>query len=260
MSAINWVAGWSLGIAEAGTPITIGDPTYWSRGIGTQVLAMLGQEPAAAYHRALLAEAGHATPKVDVRGALFDEDDRVLLVQEKRDGRWTLPGGWADALDTPSQAAEREFAEEAGLRVRAHQLAMIHDGSRHNGHAASPWHIYKLMFLMERLDDAEPTAGLDEETSDVGFFTLDALPELSDKRTNAEQLALLLAREAVELHRVVAGDQPRLSEVARVPRPPVGHRGLEGGITRRDALTVDGLHRPPVGRTHVLDPDCLRVI
>lgn len=163
------------------------------REICAEMLAIVGEEPAEAFHRALLAEAGHATPKVDVRGALFDEHDRVLLVQEKRDGRWTLPGGWADALDTPSQAAEREFAEEAGLRVRAHRLALIHDGSRHNGHAASPWHIYKLMFMMERLDDAEPTAGLDEETSDVGFFALDALPELSAKRTNADQLRLLLA-------------------------------------------------------------------
>lgn len=143
---------------------------------------------------ALAAEAGHATPKVDVRGALFDDADRVLLVREARDGKWTLPGGWADALDAPTAACEREFAEEAGLAVRVSQLAGLHDGSLRNAHAGSPWHVYKLLFLVEQVDpDALPQAGLDGETTDVRYFALDDLPPLSDRRTSAEQLALLLA-------------------------------------------------------------------
>lgn len=161
--------------------------------ITAEVLELLAERPNAEFERALVAEAGHATPKVDVRGALFDDHDRVLLVQEKRDGKWTLPGGWADALDPPARAAEREFVEEAGLRVRAARLAAVHDGSRQNAHGASPWHIYKLFFMVQRLDDAEPTAGLDDETTDVGFFALDQLPELSSKRTGYHQLQLLLA-------------------------------------------------------------------
>ncbi len=145
------------------------------------------------FHRALSAEIGHATPKLDARGALFDDDGRVLLVREAADGCWTLPGGWIDALDTPRHAAEREFAEEAGLRVRAATLAALHDGTRHNGHPAGAvmWHIYKLFFIMDRLDDAAPVAGLDGETTDVGFFALDALPELSTRRTTEAQLRLL---------------------------------------------------------------------
>jgi ADP-ribose pyrophosphatase YjhB (NUDIX family) len=151
------------------------------------------------FHRALLAERGHATPKVDVRAALFDEADRVLLVQEARDRLWTLPGGYADALDTPSQAAAREFAEEAGIPVRITQLVAVQDGTRANAHRAgatgSPWHIYKLMFLAARLPGADgaPVAGLDGETLDAGFFALDALPPLSAGRTTAQQLALMLA-------------------------------------------------------------------
>ena len=120
--------------------------------------------------------------------------DRVLLVREKRDGGWTLPGGWADALDLPSAAVEREFAEEAGLTVRAARLAAVHDGFRHNGHPPGPWHIYKLLFLVERTDEAEPVAGLDGETTDVGFFDLDDLPPLSTRRTTVEQLRLLRDR------------------------------------------------------------------
>jgi len=160
--------------------------------ISAELLGLIADGSPAEIASGLALERGHATPKVDVRGALF-EDDRVLLVREARDGRWTLPGGWADALDRPAGAAEREFAEEAGLAVRAVKLAAVHDGSVHNGHSpVGPWHIYKLLFLMERRDGAAPRAGLDGETDDVAFFALDALPQLSTPRTTAEQLRRLL--------------------------------------------------------------------
>jgi ADP-ribose pyrophosphatase YjhB (NUDIX family) len=176
------------------------------RHIAAEVLAMIaapdetGAGPdAEQFHRSLLEERGHATPKVDVRAALFDADERVLLVQEARDLRWTLPGGWADALDTPSEAAAREFVEEAGIEVRITQLVAVHDGTRTNAHrtdaAGSPWHVYKLLFLAERLGGPteEPVAGLDGETLDVGFFDLDTLPPLSTGRTTPEQLQLMLS-------------------------------------------------------------------
>jgi ADP-ribose pyrophosphatase YjhB (NUDIX family) len=164
------------------------------REMSAEVLGLLGEDDTDTFHRALLAEAGHATPKVDVRAALF-ENDAVLLVREARDGRWTLPGGWADALDAPTLAASREFAEEAGLRVRMSKLAAVHDGTRRNAHRAggsgTPWHVYKLMFVAHRLDDAVPQAGLDGETTDVRFFAMTELPELSTGRTTVEQLQML---------------------------------------------------------------------
>lgn len=157
-----------------------------------EILAMLDEGDPAELRSVLAAESGHATPKVDVRGALFDAAGRVLLVREQRDGLWTLPGGWADPLDPPAVAVEREVAEEAGLAVRAARLAAVHDGSRHNGHGASPWHIYKLFFLVDRLDELQrPVAGLDGETTDVGFFTMDGLPDLSTRRCTADQLRLM---------------------------------------------------------------------
>lgn len=164
------------------------------RSRAAEILSMLDEVDTDGIRSDLAAETGHATPKVDVRGALFDDADRVLLVREKRDGRWTLPGGWADAMDGPAAAVEREVAEEAGLAVRATKLVAVHDGSRHNGHGATPFHIYKLFFVVERLDPGQqPVAGLDEETTAVGFFPLDGLPELSERRTNPEQLRLVLA-------------------------------------------------------------------
>lgn len=164
------------------------------RELSAEMLGVLSDSGVDDYRRALAAEAGHATPKVDVRGALFDGADRVLLVREARDGKWTLPGGWADAMDSPTQACVREFAEEAGLAVRVSRLVAVHDGSRRNFHGASPWHVYKLMFLVERLDDVPPRAGLDGETTDVAFFDCDDLPELSVLRSTADQLLLLRER------------------------------------------------------------------
>jgi ADP-ribose pyrophosphatase YjhB (NUDIX family) len=164
------------------------------RAMSAELLAIMASGDSDEFHRALLAEAGHATPKVDVRAGLFDGSG-VLLVQEARDQLWTMPGGWADALDTPSQAATREFAEEAGLRVVMSKLACVHDGTRRNAHRAgatgSPWHVYKLLFVADRCDDADPVAGLDGETLDVAFFDVEDLPPLSIGRTTAEQVGRL---------------------------------------------------------------------
>ena len=62
-------------------------------------------------------EEGYATPKVDVRGGVFKQD-KVLLVRERSDGKWTLPGGWVDVDDGPSFAVEREIREESGYLAK----------------------------------------------------------------------------------------------------------------------------------------------
>src|SRR5512135_15092 len=68
---------------------------------------------------------GYATPKVDVRAAVFDQG-RLLLVREVEDGAWTMPGGWADVGDVPSKAAEREVREEAGFLVKARKVIGVY--------------------------------------------------------------------------------------------------------------------------------------
>jgi len=126
------------------------------------------------------------TPKVDVRGGVFDAD-RVLLVRERTDGRWSLPGGWVDVNDGPAEAAEREIHEESGYRARAIKLAMLVDRHRHP-HPYSTTHIYKLFFLCE-LTGGSPK--LSNETDGVDFFPINALPELSVGRTLAAQIERL---------------------------------------------------------------------
>ena len=131
-------------------------------------------------------EPGYATPKVDVRGAIF-EDERVLLVRERSDGKWTLPGGWVDVNDAPSAAVAREIHEESGYEARAVKLAALVDRRRHP-HPPAIHHIYKLMFVCERTG-GEPAAGT--ETDAVDFFPVRALPELSTGRILAPQIERL---------------------------------------------------------------------
>jgi ADP-ribose pyrophosphatase YjhB (NUDIX family) len=130
-------------------------------------------------------EEGYATPKVDVRAAVF-RGGEILLVRERSDGRWALPGGWADVGDTPAQCVEREVLEEAGLTVRATHLAAVHDGRR-NGHPPRPFHIYKLVFLCDLVGGVVTTS---IETDEVAFFPEDDLPPLSHGRVNEGQIAL----------------------------------------------------------------------
>ncbi|MEO1442881.1 MAG: NUDIX hydrolase N-terminal domain-containing protein, partial [Chloroflexota bacterium] len=98
-------------------------------------------------------EGGYATPKVDVRGVVFNSRNEVLLVRENLDGgKWTVPGGWADVNVPPSENTEREVLEETGYRVRAVKLLACYDRRLH-GHPASLFHIYKLFFRCEVLEE-----------------------------------------------------------------------------------------------------------
>jgi len=131
---------------------------------------------------------GYATPKVDVRGAVFRGRD-VLLVSEMADGgRWTLPGGWADVNETPSVSVVREVAEEAGYVVTARKLCAIYDRDAHGNTVPHPFHIYKLLFLCDEAGRCEKSA---LETGEARFFPLDDLPELSIGRTQPWQLERL---------------------------------------------------------------------
>lgn len=134
-------------------------------------------------------ETGYATPKVDVRGAVFREGE-ILLVRERSDGGWTLPGGWADPGDTPSEAVEREIREESGYAARAVKLLAVYDRARWGHTPPHPFAIYKLFFLCEMVGGEARTS---DETDGVGFFREDALPELSLARVTPRQLVRFFA-------------------------------------------------------------------
>jgi ADP-ribose pyrophosphatase YjhB (NUDIX family) len=132
-------------------------------------------------------QAGYATPKVDVRGGVI-RDNQILLVRELLDqGRWTLPGGWADVTDTPAEAVIREIREESGYEAKPFHLAAVYDRRRH-GHPPFYFSIYKLFFLCEMTGGA-PTTSL--ETGGAEFFSEDRLPELSIGRVTPDEIHML---------------------------------------------------------------------
>jgi ADP-ribose pyrophosphatase YjhB (NUDIX family) len=133
-------------------------------------------------------EAGYATPKIDIRGAVF-RDGKILLVRELIDGGWTLPGGWVDVNETPSRAVEREVWEESGYEVKAKKLLAVYDRNLH-GHPPYIFHIYKLYFRCD-LIGGQPADS--HETSGARFYGQDELPPLSVARTTPEVLERMFA-------------------------------------------------------------------
>jgi len=128
-------------------------------------------------------QVGYATPRVDVRGAVF-RNGELLLVREIQDGGWTMPGGWADVGDIPSQAAEREVWEEAGFQVKARKVIGVYDANRTG--PLEIFHAFKIVFLCDILG-GEPRPS--SETSEVAFFSRHSIPGiLSGERTKPHHI------------------------------------------------------------------------
>lgn len=165
-------------IAQAGLTYTEGpyDKERYKaiQGIAAEILAEHTDASADRIAGLLAQESGYAPPKIDIRGVVC-QDDAILLVKERVDGLWTLPGGWADVNESPRHCVEKEVWEESGYAATAVKLLAVYDRN-HHPHPPVPWHIYKLFFLC-RLDGSAPTHSL--ETNGVGFFGEDNLPRES---------------------------------------------------------------------------------
>jgi ADP-ribose pyrophosphatase YjhB (NUDIX family) len=135
---------------------------------------------------------GYATPKVDVRGVVF-RDDRLLLVRERSDGKWTLPGGWADPCESPAESVVREIREESGFDTQATKILAVFDREKHPHTPPFAFHVYKLFILCALQGGSERTS---TETDAVGFFGENEIPELSISRVTPGQI-----RRMFEHHR-----------------------------------------------------------
>jgi len=142
------------------------------------------------------AQTGYATPKIDVRAAVF-QDGKLLLVRETSDHhRWTLPGGWADVNLTPAENAVKEVLEETGFHVNVDRLVSVLDRDR-AGHPPQAFHAYKLTFLCSITGGAATPS---DETSEIAFFGEDDLPtDLSINRTLPEHLHRMFAHHRSQL-------------------------------------------------------------
>jgi len=126
---------------------------------------------------------GYATPRIDVRGAVFKAGN-LLLVRERLDDGWTMPGGWVDVGDTPSGAVEREVYEESGFKVKARKIIGVYDANRTG--PLEVFHAFKIVFLCDILSGEPRTS---DETSEVRFFGATHLPNiLSGERTKPRHI------------------------------------------------------------------------
>jgi ADP-ribose pyrophosphatase YjhB (NUDIX family) len=135
-----------------------------------------------------LIQPGYATPKIDVRAAVI-RDGKILLVQERSDKRWCMPGGWADVGDLPSDAVVREVLEESGFEVEVRKVIGVYDANR-GGTPFEFYHAFKIVFLCEIKGGDARTS---DETLAVDFFKFDDLPPLSINRTNKRHLNEIVA-------------------------------------------------------------------
>jgi ADP-ribose pyrophosphatase YjhB (NUDIX family) len=139
--------------------------------------------------------ADYPTVKVDVRGLLLNAQNQILLAKESADGRWSLPGGWADIGYTAKEVITKEFEEETGLHVVPECLLAVFDKKMHP-HPPQPFYVYKMVFLC-RATSTSLNKGFD--VLDVKYFDINNLPELSEDRILKSQIELLYQK-------VIGGD------------------------------------------------------
>lgn len=154
------------------------------RQIAAEMLAAGSSAEVSVVRDLLSHETGYATPKVDVRGVVF-RAEKLLLVRERAEGRWSLPGGWADVGESPAECVVREVGEESGLETRAVKLLAVLDRSKHPHQPPFAFHVYKLYFLCQLLGGE---AKASPETDAVGFFGQGEIPELSISRVTPWQI------------------------------------------------------------------------
>ncbi|MEM9324419.1 MAG: NUDIX hydrolase [Bacteroidota bacterium] len=126
----------------------------------------------------------YKTPNVDVRGLVINEKGEILMVQERVDSKWTIPGGWADIGLTPAENVMKEVKEETGLDVKISRLLAVWDKKMHP-HPPQPHYVYKMCFLCEHTGGTLQKAF---DTLDARWFDPAHLPELSEDRLLAPQI------------------------------------------------------------------------
>ncbi|MEJ7740006.1 MAG: NUDIX hydrolase [Chitinophagaceae bacterium] len=131
----------------------------------------------------------YPTPKTDIRGVVFNEKNEILLVCERDDNKWSLPGGWADIGYSPKEIAVKEVEEETGFIVVPTRLLAVLD-KKHHPHPPQLEYAYKL-FIQCTLTGGKIREAHD--ITDVAFFPQDSIPSLSQIRVTASQIDLMFA-------------------------------------------------------------------
>ncbi len=158
--------------------------------IGAEILASHSGTATKDAAAVLALESGYATPKVDVRGVVFRER-KILLVRERSEQLWAVPGGWADLGESPGECAVKEVREESGFGVRPTKVLAVLDRDKHD-HPRLLWHVYKIFIRCELVGGQHRGSA---ETDAASFFGRGELPPLSTSRVNQAQITRLFEHD-----------------------------------------------------------------
>jgi len=155
--------------------------------ISHQMIGKLADAPKEKVDNFFVPDKGYATPKVDLRAGII-RDNKILLAKERSDERWTLPGGWADVGESPTEKIKREVFEETGYKVIVQRLIAIKDRNLHSYKPQYANHVYKLFFLCDLIGGH---AKENIEISKVAFFKQNGLPQLSKVRVLKQDIQMM---------------------------------------------------------------------
>ena len=131
----------------------------------------------------------YPTPNVSVRTLIFSSDKKkILMVREASSGEYSLPGGWADLYDSPSQTAKNECLQEAGADIEVVRLVGITERTPYKKPNSVPEYVVIFEAKIKELHKEH-----EYETDDVNFFDIDNLPTISRKTSKEELVRFIKA-------------------------------------------------------------------
>ena len=187
----NWLK-WVIeiqGLAQSGLAYT--DNVYdieryeRLREISAEMLSSKSDVPLDKVKNLFCNEIGYQTPKIVTRAAIF-KNGKILLAQEKS-GKWTLPGGWCDILESIESNTIKEVKEETGLDVKTQRIIALQDRNKNN----KPIYAYGICKVFVLCDIVGGEFVENNETIGFDYFSLEELPEnLAEEKTNKEQIKM----------------------------------------------------------------------
>lgn len=167
------------------------------REISAEMLSYKTEIPVEKIKTLFCNEIGYQTPKLDTRGVIF-KDDKILLVKENS-GKWSLPGGWVDVLESIESNTIKEVFEEAGLIVKAKRVIAILDRKKHNL-PPYPYGVCKVFVECEYIC-GEFVENI--ETTELGYFSLEDIPELAEEKNTLAQIEMCFKAKDKEDFKVI---------------------------------------------------------
>jgi 8-oxo-dGTP pyrophosphatase MutT (NUDIX family) len=109
-------------------------------------------------------------------GAVLDGGGNVLLGRRADNGAWTLPGGIIDPAEQPADAAVREIFEETGVIAVPDSLTSITTSAPLTYPNGDQVQYLEFCFRCRAVGGTARVN--DAELAEVGWYAVDALPDL----------------------------------------------------------------------------------